>query len=332
MQSLPERSVRFAEVDCIKACGILIVVLIHTARSPFEPNASPVELWLGQVTRFAVPGFLAVSGFLYATNERIAWSATRTRLLRIAVPYLLFSIVGQIVLHMQGRGTASGNLATDLLFGATYGPYYYVFVAALLAAMTPLFARVSGQARWGLFVALLASQAAFETHLEIPFFWHLRNPLLWAGYFYAGWLARLHHEAITRFIARHSMIVLLSFAIAVIVGSTALATGLPLLARRSVEWAIIYPILGLLFTVGSGRSSLGALDWVVLPLSRATYSIYLIHLFFLYPLRARFQPPPGSFDALALAAPWALSLLASGVVILVGRRLLGARSRTWIGS
>ena len=48
---------RFAEVDWLKAVGILVVILIHTVRSPWEIGAAPVELWLGHVTRFAVPAF-----------------------------------------------------------------------------------------------------------------------------------------------------------------------------------------------------------------------------------------------------------------------------------
>jgi fucose 4-O-acetylase-like acetyltransferase len=73
-------SQRFHEVDLLKAVGILTVVLIHSLRSPWEPSISPLELWLGNVTRFAVPGFLVASGYLYATTAPIGWALTRRRL------------------------------------------------------------------------------------------------------------------------------------------------------------------------------------------------------------------------------------------------------------
>ena len=132
-----DRPARFAEVDLLKAVGALAVLLIHTVRSPFEAAASPPELWIGQLTRFAVPGFLAASGFLYATRETVTWETTRGRLVRLALPYLLFSAVAQALRHLQGTtvwGTGSGDLWIDLLFGASLGPYYYVFIAALLVA------------------------------------------------------------------------------------------------------------------------------------------------------------------------------------------------------
>ena len=60
---------RFAEIDALKAVGIVTVVLIHSFRSPFDPTVSPGEVWLGHLTRFAVPAFLMASGFLYAGDH-----------------------------------------------------------------------------------------------------------------------------------------------------------------------------------------------------------------------------------------------------------------------
>ena len=52
--------------------GILLVVLIHSLRPNWDPGISGAELWLGSITRFAVPGFFAASGYLYATDQPIA--------------------------------------------------------------------------------------------------------------------------------------------------------------------------------------------------------------------------------------------------------------------
>ena len=57
---------RSPTVDAIKVAGIVTIVLIHALRAPWDPGLSPLERWLGHVTRFGVPGFLLASGFLYA--------------------------------------------------------------------------------------------------------------------------------------------------------------------------------------------------------------------------------------------------------------------------
>jgi hypothetical protein len=67
-------------------------------------------------------------------------------------------------------------------------------------------------------------------------------------------------------------------------------------------------------------------------LSDATYAVYLSHLFFLYPLREWMAAPRRVFEPESIAVPWALSLLLSLAVVQLGRSLLGARSRTWIGA
>ena len=54
---------RFAEVDVVKAVGILTVVWIHSLEPIRMPDAPFHAVWWAHVTRFAVPGFLAASGY-----------------------------------------------------------------------------------------------------------------------------------------------------------------------------------------------------------------------------------------------------------------------------
>jgi len=48
---------RFAEIDVVKAIGILTVVWIHSLAPIWAPDASSHAGW-AHVTRYAVPGFL----------------------------------------------------------------------------------------------------------------------------------------------------------------------------------------------------------------------------------------------------------------------------------
>jgi peptidoglycan/LPS O-acetylase OafA/YrhL len=103
-----ESEQRYAELDAIKSIGILVVILIHSMRAPWNPSASEAEVWIGAVTRFAVPGFLAVSGCLYAGSRSVAAALTRVRLRRILVPYALASLAAQIFRRARGAGPQTG--------------------------------------------------------------------------------------------------------------------------------------------------------------------------------------------------------------------------------
>ncbi|MFL2935227.1 MAG: acyltransferase family protein, partial [Myxococcota bacterium] len=87
-----ERSHRKLEVDLLKALGILAVVVIHSLRDFWNPDFTASELWIGQLMRFGVPAFLAVSGFLYAVPQA-TWSSVGPRLRRILLPYLFASSI-----------------------------------------------------------------------------------------------------------------------------------------------------------------------------------------------------------------------------------------------
>jgi len=329
--SVPARSARFAEVDLLKAVGILVVVFIHTIRSGWERDASGIELWLGEMTRFAVPGFLAASGFLYAGESADA-ARTAGRLQRVVAPYLLFTAVAQLQRTLEGLGPRTQSHLADWLLAGSFGPYYYVFVATAMVLLTPLLARIPARVLPAVVAVEVALQLALATFSKLDFFWHLRNPLLWLAYFHLGWLARLHHAKLVALATRHRTALVAGSGLLFAV--LALSTGLVALPRlrSAIGWAAIYPALACLLFAGCGRASAPLAPGLVRWLSDATYAVYLVHLFFLYPLREAFDPPFRRFDALAIAGPWLLALAASLAFVALARRLLGERSRTWIGA
>ena len=71
-----------------------------------------------------------------------------------------------------------------------------------------------------------------------------------------------------------------------------------------------------------------ALRW----LSDASYPIYLFHLFFVRAAASRIEIERRVLEPEKLIAIWTCGLLGSLAVVWLGRTLLGARSRTWIGA
>jgi surface polysaccharide O-acyltransferase-like enzyme len=322
---------RFVEIDSLKAAGIIAVILIHSLRAPWDPRVSSTEVWLGIVTRFAVPGFLFCSGFLYATTKRIRTQMVLRRLRRVLVPYLICSVAAQIWWFATGQGHAFDAIVEEILLGSSFGPFYYVFVHFFLVLFAPLFALLPGSALAGLTALMLVGQGWLETRTGflMPIFWHIRNPLLWWGYFLLGWMVRLHYDNVRRWIAPRRGLLITAMALAVLTCTwfASAEIGSEWLSRA--KWLNIHSTLALIFVATCGRRSAPA---PLAILADATFAIYLLHLFFVYAAERLVQPTINEFDILVIAGYWSAGLFGALGVISLARRLLGPRSRDVIGA
>lgn len=321
---------RFAEIDALKAAGILTVILIHGLRPSWDPTISAIEAWLGDVTRFAVPGFLLASGFLYAARVPVPATTTRRRLRRLLVPYAIASLCAQVFRAAYGDTASPRELGVELLLGGSFGPYYYVFVIALLMLATPALARLPARALAGLTAACVAAQGVFQPGcVSLPFFWHLRNPLFWGAYFLIGWQLRLHYGAVVaalvpRRAAAVGVLALLAAGLA-----AALAGDLSIGLRYALSWLETYVVLALLFAAACGHER--PPKWLR-ELSDVTYPVYLFHLFFVYAARPYFPFGFWRADLASLLGPWLAGLVGSLILVAAARALLGDRSRDVIGA
>ncbi|MEN8183423.1 MAG: acyltransferase [Myxococcota bacterium] len=322
---------RFSEIDVLKTVGILTVVLIHSLRNPWDPRISSAEMWLQVVTRFAVPGFLLCSGFLYATTSPVSGRVTLQRVRRVVLPYLVASFAAQLWWAATGPAHDLRTAATEIALASSFGPYYYVFVHFCLVLATPLFAVAPRLVLAVLAAALVVSQAFFEARMELvfPFFWHIRNPLLWWAYFLIGWLLRLHYAAVRSFVVEHRAKLAVGLALAWLAFSW-LGGGQPQTSLvRGAIWADIYATLGLLFVAACGRERVPG--WMR-SLSDATFAIYLLHLFFVYGAEKVVQAGSGAFAPAVIGLYWGAGVAGSLALIWLARRTLGPRSRDVVGA
>jgi peptidoglycan/LPS O-acetylase OafA/YrhL len=327
---------RFTEVDLLKGVGILSVILIHSMRAPWHSGISSVEEWLGHATRFAVPGFFAASGYLYATTRAVPEAVTVRRLVRVLVPYLLASALAQAFYIATDRAPETGPVWWDFLVASSFGPYYFVLIITVFIAASPFLALLDRRRVGWLLIPLLLAQLLLETGI-IPaqhIFWHLRNPFLWAGYFVLGWWLRLHRDAVTEALAiRRARWVSLAVLVWIVpISVLALPGTLPRIAVGSLAWIAILAALALAFaaTAGAHDSPLSsrALRW----LSDASYPIYLYHLFFIKIAAQHVDLTRRVFEPERLFAIWASGVVGSLAVVWLGRKLLGRYSRTWLGA
>ena len=315
----------------LKAAGILSVVLIHSLRAHFHPQLAWQEGWLLELLRFAVPGFLAISGFLYATPQRVPAKQTLRRLRRILVPYLVASVAAEIFWRMLGSGAQTGSILEDLLVGAAFGPYYYVFLIVVLVILTPGLPLLSRRVLSVAFVLCFAAQALLANDIGNPpdLLWAIRNPLRWAAYFLAGWWLRLSYVGIASSVTGRRGLWGLAFGVPAAGLAAFLATDLWPAARPTASWLEIWAILGLLFVLTCGLPPATA---PVRALSDATYAIYLFHLFFVLPTQFLIPAPPGAMALIPILLPWLAGMGGSLVIIALGRLVLGQRARDWIGA
>ena len=353
---MPERSHRNLEVDLLKALGIGAVVLIHSLRDFWDPGFTASELWIGQLMRFGVPAFLAVSGFLYAVPQA-TWQSVGPRLRRILLPYLFASSIAialglwmgglslppaylvDALLGSSGDSAAvprlGAGIVLDLLLGNALGPYYYVLVISFFVLMSPLIALLSERALTLLLVFALGAQCIFEGGFWYwnDFFWHVRNPLLWSGYFILGWWLRIHADGVTSSMEKHRGRILSSSATLFVICASVLAFesggALPHQVIQLTAWVGVYSILLLLFMSAWGRTTRSI--WLA-RVSDLTYTVYLFHLFVLYPIRRNVSGFIEGFDPFLLVGTAAISFAVPFFLALGLRSRWGAKTRFWIGA
>ena len=326
--SLLPATERLAPIDVLKALCIGLVVVIHAVGSP----GNAVEDYFGHLMRFAVPMFLAISGWLHATEEPIPWKRTRERLTRLLIPYLVASLLAEYYWASRGESRSASRILHDLVFGDAFGPYYYVFAIVTMTLLAPLFARVSRRrllVAWVVLVvmfgvALAGVTLSPEMQLTSDFFWVPRDPANNATYYLAGWLAALYREPLGSFCRKHRTS-LLSLGIVVAGALSAIAPlrEMPLAANLAgwLNKLVVGAVLALL------ASSIGRAPRIVRLASDATYAIYLFHVFFVEEVN-RALPP----STLQEVSAWCAGILGSVLVIAASRWVLRERARTWVGA
>ncbi|WP_457302634.1 acyltransferase [Phyllobacterium sp. P5_D12] len=135
--------------DSVKGVAIVAVIVIH-ASDPLLAQASWSPAWilglvLNQFLDFAVPLFLAMSGFFARYDEREGTlSYYKSRFKRLTGPYLLWTLVYLAILD-PGDLESPRRLALVVGTGTGIGIGYFVIVLAQFVLLTPLLAEIRRQ-------------------------------------------------------------------------------------------------------------------------------------------------------------------------------------------
>ncbi len=343
---------RWHAVDHIKAAAIVAVVFTHAGRVTLDARGSLPDLLLTSVwTRFHVPAFLFVSGFLYARSAPISASEIGRRVSRIGLPYLLASGVAIAVGLMVSAGDPPwipwptavrgfGDVAWQLATASALGIYYYVLLAlACLPFLWPL-SRSGRAGAWGLLLACVVVALAIDAGVVARpslwlarwlggdvTFWATRDPLegFHLGYFAAGWVAALHVADLARAASSRPALWLGLSGAGVVLGWLTFSGVLPArgtFPRVAYTLAVVAGVALLTRRRTAGRA--------VRFLGDTTLALYLHHRIF----QLLAQPATDGWPApLRIAGQVTAGLAGASLVVWSGRRLLGAeRARRVLGA
>jgi len=135
-----EPKVHSQTINIIRIISILAVIMIHTTTRTIEASNNnlqslPWTLFLNQISRFAVPMFFLVSGFVlelnYHSNPNYI-SYLKKRLSRILIPYLAWSAFYYFLIYRQHTisyfsSLLAGNSSYQLYFIPTLLIFYLIF-------------------------------------------------------------------------------------------------------------------------------------------------------------------------------------------------------------
>jgi peptidoglycan/LPS O-acetylase OafA/YrhL len=320
---------RLHAIDWLKAAAILAVIATHAAAPFFSKSRSMADVIVGIFADFHVPCFFAVSGFLYATErQKDTAAATRRRLLRLLVPYLV-AVTFAYLLGIARAGSLL-QLLGQVALGGTLGIYYFVFVLLIFVLLAGVLGAMSARVAEVLLVATLSywALAALVPALRQggDLFWYLRNPATHAGYFLLGWVARLHRQSLTAPERQMRPLVwLIAAGMLVVYFGASLAATIAAAGSPGPRLVYVVAVLLLAITAAPAWSPRG-----VSFLSQSSYPLYLFHTFFQDPLRGAVagHAPPFRIALLFLAG-----LLGASLTVLLARALLGRRlSRVLLGT
>lgn len=130
-------------IDLPRFISILAVVLIHTTTRTLEMthyqlNQTSWTLLLHQITRFAVPLFFLISGFVLELNHDNKvnyWQYFKKRLNRIFIPYVFWSAVYFYFVYTQH----GSDFLSALIYGSASHQLYFIPALLVFYLIFPLF-------------------------------------------------------------------------------------------------------------------------------------------------------------------------------------------------
>ena len=239
-------------------------------------------LVIRQLTVWAVPAFLFISGFFVAYAARgsrsaLSWKTVRVRIINLVVPYLIWSVMCFIGNALDGIIYTPLEYLERLVSGKADGPYFYVPLLCQFYLLAPLVVPIAKTKRW-LLLLIVGFLQLGSLSLRYRVFFGVDIPgatvvtqgwllFRWAFFFPFGIVCGLRAQQLNRWLARYKWSIL---AATIFLGLLAILEP-EVIYRTTGEERRFVPgtILTSLYSVAFILCFL-AFDNVSIPFSRAT--------------------------------------------------------------
>ena len=207
---------RIDEIDLIRGVGILAVVMVHVVSHGifYSYGNATANVILDALSRFCVPFFVFVSGAVFSYNyhdkKKYYGNFLFKRLRYIAIPYLLWSILG----FVRYKIYAPQKIIIGLLTGNAMIHLYFIVLIFQFYIMSPILIHLC-KINWKKTIvpSFLVNIMVLSVYSYLPIFANMNvnlgeylqpfiNPLFWFAYFVAGITVGINMDGFRELVAR----------------------------------------------------------------------------------------------------------------------------------
>lgn len=332
---------RINEIDILKAISIIAVVFIHSISTSFA-GKELIEKILGDALRFAVPGLLFASGFLFNKNKNDSSKQIVVKFLtRIFPPYLFCSFI-VLFFNLPGNLHPLNDLTFNrflfnITFGNILGVYYYIFVILYLYFFSLLLRKLSNTIIALLWCCSIGTTILFYTNLTLFFpppqnrffFYLMRHPIVHILPYLTGWFVSLHYERIIAFIKKRYNVQLIILCLL----NICLLTLNQFIKTFAYSQLIIQIQIycSILFLCVIGKHYFKS-NKIIIFLSKNSYGIFLIHFPIVRAVQTFAPEITLNFSMKYSFIAFIAGICGSIIIISIGRKIIGKYSKYLIGA
>lgn len=283
-------------IDILRILAILAVIMIHTTSQTlqgfqFNIQKIPWTLFLDQVTRFAVPLFFFISGFVLELSYRGSFTYSRyikRRASRILVPYIFWSFVYSIIIF---KNPLSWSFLITLILGNAEYHLYFIPTLIIFYILFPLIHKnyqFFSQKKVIIPILLVEMMLLGYDYYLNAFQIHtiLRVAILNFGIFLLGIIAHHHQEKLLTIINKWKH--LTATILGILIAAVYYESKIYFLTRKSSNalFSQYRPLIYIYTLVLAGFlfwlfTKIPAPQKLILNLSKLSFFVFFIHIWFL---------------------------------------------------
>jgi probable poly-beta-1,6-N-acetyl-D-glucosamine export protein len=201
-------------VDALRVVSILAVILIHTSTKILQAGNNdvvglPVAMVVNQVSRFSVPLFFMISGFVLELSHKDEsyFNYLKRRVNKILIPYVVWTVIYGLLVYPQGLA----SLPRLLVFGGAAYQLYFIPAILVFYLIFPLLHRAINfiSNKWVMLLLLggqmwLLSRDYYIRPWGVPE--SVKIPFLAFWVFLVGMIVVRNKEQVVRFLEKYKWV------------------------------------------------------------------------------------------------------------------------------